>query len=48
MLENGSKPKESESTTEPEVPFGPIQRPQGLFRSGQDNQEPIYDFSGIW
>jgi hypothetical protein len=22
-------------------------RPQALFRSGQDNQEPIYDFSGV-
>ncbi|MGH9983653.1 MAG: hypothetical protein ACRD8W_06815, partial [Nitrososphaeraceae archaeon] len=47
MVEDGSKPKESWSTTEPEAPFEPIPRPQGPFRSGQDNQEPIYDNSGI-
>lgn len=28
-----------------EAQFEPIPRPQGPFRSGQDNQEPIYDNS---
>ncbi|MGH9995731.1 MAG: hypothetical protein ACRD4J_10925 [Nitrososphaeraceae archaeon] len=29
------------------MPFEPIPRAQGPFRSGQDNQEPICDNSGI-
>lgn len=40
-------PKPGGPTQEPVVPFVPIPRPQGPFRHGQDNQEAIYDNSGI-
>jgi hypothetical protein len=43
----GESNKKLGSTPTPDMPFEEIPRAQGPFRSGQDNQEPIFDNSGI-
>lgn len=43
----GGSGKMLDLTPIPDQPFEEIPRAQGPFRSGQDNQEPIFDNSGI-
>lgn len=43
----GNNQKKLGPTPVPDMPFEEIPRAQGPFRSGQDNQEPIYDNSRL-